>query len=229
MKNIIKFASDTDIHSIPKPSRNQIPDWYKKSSLYDNGSNDILKQSGFNNTFKRCVPFLDALLTGYTAELWCDVLVKKNSTGSVLEFRTDRPPIEERPLSGSLELPVPAGHNVNRYAWKVPYFIETPKGYSCLITQPFNRFDLPFTTLSGVVDTDQTMYAGNLPFFLKTDFQGVIEKGTPIFQVFPFKREDWDSEEDKQLIIKGQANQRKSFAHLYGWYKKNVWTKKEYN
>ena len=33
--------------------------------------------------------------------------------------------------------------------------IETPPGYSMLITHPFNRPDLPFTTLTGLVDCDR--------------------------------------------------------------------------
>ena len=33
--------------------------------------------------------------------------------------------------------------------------IEAPEGYALLFTHPVNRFDLPFTTLSGLVDCDR--------------------------------------------------------------------------
>ena len=33
--------------------------------------------------------------------------------------------------------------------------IEAPEGYSVLFTHPVNRFDLPFTTLTGMVDCDR--------------------------------------------------------------------------
>jgi hypothetical protein len=35
--------------------------------------------------------------------------------------------------------------------------------------------------------------SGNIPFFIKEGFSGVIPKGTPIAQVIPFKRESWTS------------------------------------
>jgi len=96
-------------------------------------------------------------------------------------------------------LPTPAGHDEDHYAWKSLFNIQTPKGYSILISHPHNRFDLPFTTLSGIVDSDMTMARGNLPFFLKSGFEGIIPVGTPIYQVMPFKRENWQSEHDKSI------------------------------
>jgi hypothetical protein len=35
------------------------------------------------------------------------------------------------------------------------WIIEAPDGYAVLFTHPFNRFDLPFTTLTGLVDCDR--------------------------------------------------------------------------
>lgn len=64
--------------------------------------------------------------------------------------------------------------------------IEAPEGYSLLFTHPVNRFDLPFTTLTGWVDWRQ------LPRRLDslssrwrdTNFSGVLPKGTPVAQAF---------------------------------------------
>ena len=36
----------------------------------------------------------------------------------------------------------------------------------------------------------------NVPFVIKNNFSGIIERGTPMFQVIPFKREKWDSKFD---------------------------------
>src|SRR5215475_8103617 len=33
--------------------------------------------------------------------------------------------------------------------------IEAPEGYAVLLTHPLNRVDLPFTTLTGIVDCDR--------------------------------------------------------------------------
>lgn len=227
---IIKFASDEiDVHDIPQPSKLNVPDWYKNNPLNLEGSNTAIPNGNISHTFKRCVPFLDSLTMGYMVELWSDVIVRKKPDGlSTFEWRTPRPVLEERPIETSTELPIPAGHSYQRLAWKVPYYIKTPKNYSVIITHPLNRFDLPFTTLSGVVDTNEVMYAGNIPFFIKADFEGLISKGTPIYQVIPFRREDWSSEEDVNIVDEGHINRKRSFSVINGWYKRNVWKRKNY-
>jgi hypothetical protein len=74
--------------------------------------------------------------------------------------------------------------------------IETPAGYSLLFTHPFNRDDLPFTTIAGMVDTDS--YTDNLINFPARwhdpNFSGVLPKGTPVAQCIPVKRELWTSQ-----------------------------------
>ena len=227
---LIEFATQLDFHGIPVPAKKHIPEWYKKMPLYTDGKTVLKTQSIEEQTYKRCVPFLDSLTTGYIAELWCDLVVTKKDNAQQISFRTEgNPPVKIRDISGTITLPVPVKHSPVRYIWSVPYCIKTPKNYSSLIVQPLNRNDLPFTTLSAIVDTDEVMYAGGIPFFLHEDFEGVIEKGTPIFQIIPFRREDWESKENKTLLEIGETNKRKSFAVVSGWYKKSVWKRKTYN
>jgi hypothetical protein len=56
-----------------------------------------------------------------------------------------------------------------------------------------NRFDLPFTTLTGMVDCDR--YHDNWVHFPvhwhDPTFSGVLPKGTPVAQCVPVKRENW--------------------------------------
>jgi hypothetical protein len=56
------------------------------------------------------------------------------------------------------------------------------------------RDDLPFYSLPSIVDTDRHPAPVNFPFFLRKDFTGILESGTPIMQIIPFKREEWKSE-----------------------------------
>jgi hypothetical protein len=92
-----------------------------------------------------------------------------------------------------------------------------------------NRFDLPFTTMSGIADTDKhPLGAGNMPFFLKEDFEGFIPKGTPLFQVFPFKRDNWVSQEDPATYDKAITASKKARSMATGYYRKYVWVKKKY-
>jgi len=225
-----------------KPSKSFIPDWYKESDRYV-GNNDKLKVSFDGNSnpgIKLCSPFLDSLTTGYIATLWQDLYVEKTDLGSSIRWRPSEhdqfvpassAPVNERPKkNGPAEkLPTPVGHASQHFAWLHPYSFQVPDGYSILITHPLNRFDLPFTTLSGVVDADTyPMAPGNIPFFLHEDFSGVIKQGTPIFQIIPFKRESWKSEVDKGLIEKVKEVRFKSTSVFSGWYKKNSWKKKSY-
>ena len=74
--------------------------------------------------------------------------------------------------------------------------VEAPEGYAVLFTHPLNRFDLPFTTLSGLVDCD--LYTDNWVHFPaywhNTGFRGVVPKGTPIAQCILVKRETWTAQ-----------------------------------
>jgi hypothetical protein len=71
--------------------------------------------------------------------------------------------------------------------------IEAPDGYALLFTHPANRFDLPFTTLTGLVDCDR--YHDNWIHFPAhwhdANFSGLLPKGTPVAQCIPIKRESW--------------------------------------
>ena len=71
--------------------------------------------------------------------------------------------------------------------------IQAPEGYEVLFTHPHNRFDLPFTTLTGIVDCDR--YRNNWVHFPArwndANFSGVLPKGTPVAQCVPVKREVW--------------------------------------
>ena len=53
---------------------------------------------------------------------------------------------------------------------------------------PINRFDLPFLSISGFIDCNYGFsLAGNMPFFIKKGFEGVIPAGTPYMQIIPIK------------------------------------------
>jgi hypothetical protein len=74
--------------------------------------------------------------------------------------------------------------------------IELPPGYSLFITHPVNRQDLPFQTLTGLVDADR--YKENFIHFPASwrdaGFNGVLPKGTPVAQCLPIKRDAWDAQ-----------------------------------
>jgi hypothetical protein len=227
-RKTIEFACEGEIIDLPKPAKLFIPDWYKDGPKPKDAD---LKWNG-NEPFKglkHCVPFLDGMLTGYVATLWVDVFVDIEDGMQVFRHRhTEHEPISERLISSTENLPVPAGFHFRRFTWRSPFFVRTPKGYSLLLTHPINRDDLPFRTLSAVIDSDSIMTTGNVPFFIKQDFTGIIKKGTPLFQIIPFKRDDWESVENKEIIKIGGLNQRRAHSVISGWYKRNQWKVKTY-
>lgn len=169
-----------------------------------------------NLTLRGCMPFLDALTTGYMFVLPFDLELRRNRQGMVgIRWATNVDLVGQHGQDQAPGLPIPEGASPHILKWKPGWRVITPRGYSCLFTHPMNHIDLPFITLSGVVDTDRYGLGVELPFrLLNFDEELVIlEKGTPIAQVFPFKRDDWesstvayDSEEQKKngFILKSK-------------------------
>lgn len=222
-------ASDLVFKSLnpPSPSKNFIPNWYKDSPKFSDGKMKFSEENGLNRNYKTCIPFLDIMMAGYVIELPYDLLVEKR--GSEISFGwADAESLIRRRLN-LVGMPRPAGHYEQAYAWTFSWGVETPPGYSSIITHPFNRHDLPFVTTSGIVDSDQFSQGGEIPFFLREDFEGIIPAGTPIAQVIPFKREPWESSAapyDDSFFQRQVYYVRK---HLTGGYKKYLWQRKSYS
>ena len=104
-----------------------------------------------------------------------------------------RPPPTPPALAAQLPRPAqvegtpaaPAGQVIVKFNsfWTV----ELEPGWSLLATHPLNRFDLPFTTLSGLVDADRFHDVGILfpAVWRDRDFTGVLPRGTPVAQCLP--------------------------------------------
>lgn len=229
MKNI-SFYPIHDFIDIPKPTKNYIPDWYKDMPRYTNNDKSINYVNGTKNlTFKGCVPFLDSLTCGYTVELFQDIVVKKDSLGiSQINWGVNPSPLEERIASVNNLLPTPHGYLKRHFAWHLPFSFKTPKGYSSLTCHPLNRYDLPFITLSAIIDSDGIIANGKVPFFIQENFEGVIPVGTPIMQIIPFKRENWKSEKDEDLKDASEKQHWLSNRTTKNNYKLRKWHKKEY-
>jgi hypothetical protein len=237
MTKIIKFNPVDHLSEYtvppPTPASEFIPEWYKKAAPFFTKKPEFDVENGKpNNTFKMCMPFLDSFTTGYIQETWCDIYIEKKEEDTFFYYASGPKVMSERPPRVSNSYPQVDGYLPTHYSWHPPWFPELPFGYSCIITQPFNHDDLPFKTLTGIVDADGFTHSesgSNLPFLLKENFSGMIKKGTPMYQIIPFKRESWQSvvndfNEKKQLSITQAVKQ-----YMWGGYKTLFWKKKEYN
>jgi hypothetical protein len=127
------------------------------------------------------------------------------------------------------KIPRPAGHYPNHLAFRGFWGIKTPKNWSVLVVQPLNRFDLPWTITSGIMDTDQYSTSGNIPFFVREDFEGMVPAGTPFAQLLPIKRESWKSIKNDQGIAYLDNLQGATVRTPGKSYKKLFWIRKDYN
>jgi hypothetical protein len=214
------------------PASEFVPEWYRTTSPNIPGSNTELrpyKPSITTSTFKKCTPFFDALTAGYMVFLNADIEVTRQDNGlPYIMYRTQREVVSEHSLDQWQGLIVPDGYSQTVYKWENPFSLRTMKNYSLLFTNPMNRFDLPFITISGLVDTDTYELPVNFPFFIKNNFTGIIKKGTPITQIIPIKRESWKRKIfDLDLKYTREASE-KYFSTIKRSYKNNHWVKKEY-
>jgi hypothetical protein len=220
-----KVGAESVNRFIPKiePAKLNIPDWYRKISRYLDGNNKprLYSGGGTNAGVKTCVPFLDAITSGYVVKLHTDLIIEDGT----ITWSHHIAPLSPRNAMISGQIPSIPGYTPFTSAWELFYCMKLPKGYSAIFTQPYNRFDLPFMASTGIMDLDTGIGPGAVPFAVKEGFNGTIPAGTPIVQIIPFKREDWKLDySEKPIEI--FWNPRSS---VVGWYKKNLWKKKKYD
>jgi hypothetical protein len=178
----------------PVPAVFGLPDWFKTmpSSVFSN----ILHIEKM--TVKRCPPFIDAMTYGFLMPLVADLHVDDGAFSWTFDVPRNaiasysRSPLD---FQDSIQVEGTPFFEDDRFTMKFNNFwtIETPPGYSLLITHPINRHDLPFTALTGLVDCDK--YKDNFINFpvqwRDPSYSGVLPKGTPVAQCIPVKRESW--------------------------------------
>ena len=224
----------------PKPAKSCIPEWYKEQESYLNNKKTIFHNGQTNATVKKCIPVFDLLTSGYIIFTSVDISVSKkdndpmyftwsNTFQNKLDSKKDNPPVGFQPgwqTSNYSKL------NKQEYIPKFvnPWSIITPSGYSTLIINPGYR-DLPFEIVPAIVDTDKYNYEINFPFYFKEDgWEGIIEAGTPIAQVIPFKRDNWEMNiKDTPNILKSIKTQNDILnSNFFDRYKKYFWNRKSF-
>ncbi len=218
----------------PKPASNIIPEWYRKQKSFTNGTNNHLKSltSDVFATYKLCVPFIDTLTSGYLITLPASIIVQNVSIDGTYEPRiiweVGWDVLDAIEKSTYPDYPTPTGFSSVIFRWHSGFIIETPPGYSSWITHPSHRWDLPFLTMNGFIDTDKHPNSILLPFFIKDGFEGIINEGTPIAQIIPIKRDIWQSEKkdlsNKEIFLKRNAAK----IDYIRTYRNRYWSKKKY-
>lgn len=219
------------IENAPQPTIKTLPEWYKKFPKYlKNINGDEEKHS----TVKNCMPFFDAMSSGYSMTTPCDIeFYIENNIPKVkiyeekyINFVGTRHPMEHffHPIESYQD----------HFHWDPNWALSLEDGYSALYLNPLNRYDLPFITTSGIIDNDKMNVKGLIPFFLKKGFEKVfLPKGTPFVQIIPFRREDWDSNSimlsDDEIKVNMDFSLKKYRGVQVGGYKETDWNRKTFN
>ena len=217
----------------PVPASKLIPDWYKNLESYIGGDKRPDGNAGTTGTAKRCMPIFDAISGGYLilthADLW--VSQKPDEEGKLHPYYewANFGAIAFHPKNQLPEHPHGAGHELSYPKWTNAWAIQTPPGYSSLFISPLHR-ETPIIALPGVVDTDTYTAPVNFPFVLRDPkMDGLIPAGTPIMQVMPFKRDEWEMQIGSQEELIQQVKvTNKLRSVFFDSYKRQYRQVKEY-
>lgn len=241
---LIKFFSEQKHFNLgkPVPAKKEIPEWYRLSESTFIDPNTQTEHAGL----KKCVPFMDTMVSGYFLTIPVNIYVNEkkpensdlnrlfNNNDSELSLSWDGPPafkdiIMERPKETGHMMPRPAGHHPNHLVFSGKWSVKTPRGWSLLMTPPLNRYDLPFTSSSGIIDSDKFTSPGNIPFFIRQGFSGVIPAGTPFVQLIPIKRAEWQMVDNDIGLQDRQVKESFLAREKDKNYKKTMWQRKKYS
>ena len=245
-ERIITFSAHHTVFSdksiYPEPAILHIPDWYKNIP-----NPDIHTE----RTLKACKPFLDSLTAGYILKSPIDQKINFNMTdpsGKINTWVERSDPLgaladqkrninvnmgdigEIHPIKqvGGMKCPyVKENKGFPIYKLLNPWAIHVPKGYSVLYIQPINRAEKRFEILTGIVDSG-TDVPVNFPCVLKKEGSWLLEKGTPIASVFPFKKESWKMQTKEDSEKQQDSTFFRFASHLMKWYENTVWNKQKW-
>lgn len=178
---------DRGVIAEPVAAKTMLPDWFRKLPAVDKKE---LSPNNSGLTVKRCMPFFDAMATGWLLPLGASVRLEISEEGKTVNagWEFDRVMVSNHgvhQVAGNPNEPAPPCKFHNYWS------IRTPPGWSCLFLPPLNRMPQPFECLAGIVDTDRYWAHIHFPFFaVAPDGLYEIEKGTPLVQVIPFRREE---------------------------------------
>jgi hypothetical protein len=98
-----------------------------------------------------------------------------------------------------------------------------------LVIPPVGYPNNPFSVMPAIVDYDTYPISLTPPCFVKEGFNGVVERGTPMMQLIPFKRDNWESEysymEPDELVVAWNRDLKNTLVNNYI---KNFWQKKSF-
>jgi len=226
-----KLREMAEIFPHPVPAITMLPDWWKQMSTYI-GNNMAPKAGMVGATVKKCQPIFDSMTSGYY--ILCPVDIYIDASTDVLDVQV---PWEWKNDAGiflsnhSMEQiqQYPNSKNHPMLVRIHPRWgVKTPAGYSSMFLNPMH-ISTQITAVPAFVDTDTYISDGFFSFFVERGFVGTIERGTPLVQVIPVKRDSWETvineDPNSNLIVE---KQKKLMGTVFHNRYKRFWSRKEY-
>ena len=233
----------------PEPSAINIPEWYKKLKNY-HGDLELNQR-----TIKLCMPFLDAISTGYVLKNQQEFIINQQVVNPNYKKEGEslwlgiNPELDTSFVDRGIPFPMTSGikhaHSIDQLGGKEggcpylkqnhnepflklinPWIIRVPKGYSVLFLPVINKIDSKFTPLAGVVDCDTFDIPINFPCVIHYKGTFTIKKGEPLVTAIPFKRESWKAVFKEASIKESRRKQWEWASFFQGQYKRFYRVKK---
>jgi len=224
-----------DIFPLPEPGSKSVPDWWRSQPSIIGENPHTPEQGVLKLTVKKCQAFFDAMSTGYILKVPVDIYIDTTDNKIDIQLPVEMERFKNELLSRhSMEQVSSMPFDKNIYCEIIlrihpTWMVKTPKGYSTLFMNPMHQAPTPLNAVEAVVDTDNLWSDGHLSFLVQKNFKGILKQGTPLVQVFPFKREEWEMEVDKDFD-QAKTNLQRSMVRstFQNGYRLKYWVKKTF-
>lgn len=194
------FNKESYANTRPVAAREMQPEWWKKQKVR------VDHRGRMAQTIRSCPSMQDWLTMGYyilaTEDIhvmngpdwdWPDDGEKFSTSPTANHYSQSHPSAQ---LQDSVEYMGAQGPVKDAFKITSNWNMITPEGYSVLFLDPFMFSNKYFACWQGVIDSDRfniNMDNAQIIFYPKVNHSFTIEAGTPLVQIFPFKREEWAS------------------------------------
>tara|TARA_Y100000004_G_scaffold168510_1_gene201942 strand:+ start:630 stop:1556 length:927 start_codon:yes stop_codon:yes gene_type:complete len=196
------------------PASSIVPEWYKNldkryTTDFEGEEHDLdFDIEGRSPTTKTCPGVFDFINAGYIIPNYCDMTFKWNNDDTIHIDTTDF----IKYLSHEQKLPTIKLHEYEQAAgapfWEnsygqickivTPWVMDFPKNVSVLIVHPYYHSSTDYTILPGILDVDvNALGPKQVNIFLKINTKNktiFLKKGTPLAQLIPFERTNYQFE-----------------------------------
>lgn len=188
----IEFICDREEYGAipdPEPASKHLPDWYRELPHQASGHDERISLD--DKTARKCAPLLDAMTAGWIMKLPYETEVSIDRSTKQMQVRS----------RGSEELATifpwrAVGGEQSDLAYppiqmNLRWIVKVPPGYSLFVVPPLNRDEYAdlFQPYAGFIDADKRFNQMNTVLQWQRDYTGVLDAGTPLVQIIPFRRD----------------------------------------